>query len=221
MVSAQLERGVRGPDGGCARPLRGTPRPGPAGGLPRRAPLGAPRARPTAAAATLRHAREDYEYERCGTGCLGLAFDPHRGWRHAWVGERRTALDFAGWLKDLVDVHYAEAALLRLVVDNLNTHGPGALYEAFPAAEARRLAQKIEWHYTPKHGSWLNMVELELSVLAGQCLNRRLPALATVATEVAAWEAQRNAVGATVRWQFTTSTARTKLLRLYPPHSPK
>jgi hypothetical protein len=165
-------------------------------------------------------AREDYEYERCGTGCLALAFDPHRGWRHGWVGARRTAVDFAGWLKDLVDVHYPAAALLRLVVDNLNTHGPGALYEAFPAAEAWRLAQKIEWHYTPKHGSWLNMVELELAVLAGQCLKRRLPDLATVASEVAAWEASRNAAGATVTWQFTTPTARTKLHRLYPhpPH---
>ena len=166
-------------------------------------------------------AREDYEYERCGTGCLALAFDPHRGWRHGWVGARRTAIDFAGWIKDLVDVHYPLATLLRLVVDNLNTHGPGALYEAFPAAEARRLAQKIEWHYTPKHGSWLNMVELELAVLAGQCLNRRLPTLATVAAEVTAWVEPRNAVGATVTWQFTASTARVKLHRLYPLQNPE
>jgi hypothetical protein len=164
-------------------------------------------------------AREDYEYERCGTGCLALAFDPQRGWRHGWVGERRTALDFAGWLRELLDVHYPEAAVLRLVVDNLNTHDPGALYEAFPFAEARRLAQKIEWHYTPKHGSWLPMVERELSVLAGQCLNRRLPTRTTVAAEVAAWAGSRNAAGATVSWQFTTSTARTKLHRLYPSHN--
>ena len=161
-------------------------------------------------------AREDYEYERCGTGALALAFDPHRRWRHGWVGAQRTARDFAGWLQELLDVHYPAAVVIRLVVDNLNTHGPGALYEAFPAAEARRLARRIEWHYTPKHGSWLNMVELELSVLARQCLARRLPDLATVAAEVAAWTDQRNAAQATVSWQFTTSTARTTLRRLYP-----
>lgn len=161
-------------------------------------------------------AREDYEYRRCGTGSLALAFDPHRGWRHAWVGERRTAIDFAGWLKELADDHYPDAVVIRLVVDNLNTHGPGALYEAFPAAEARRLAQRFEWHYTPKHGSWLNMVEIELSVLADQCLDQRLPTLAAVRAEVKAWEAERNAAGATIVWQFTTATARTKLHRLYP-----
>jgi hypothetical protein len=161
-------------------------------------------------------ARQDYEYVRCGTGSLALAFDPHRGWRHAWVGERRTAIDFAGWLKELADEHYPEADLIRLVVDTRNTHGPGALYEAFPAAEARRLAQRFEWHYTPKHGSWLNMVEIELSVLADQCLDQRLPTLDAVRAEVAAWEAERNAAGATITWQFTTTDARRKLHRLYP-----
>ena len=166
-------------------------------------------------------AREDYEYVRRGTGCLALAFDPHRAWRHAWVGARRTAVDFAGWLKDLSDEHYPAAEVVRLVVDNLNTHGPGALYEAFPPAEAHRLAQRFEWHYTPKHGSWLNMVELELSVLSGQCLDRRLPDLAAVAAEVAAWQARRNAAGATVAWQFTTDAARTKLHRLDPPPIPQ
>jgi hypothetical protein len=166
-------------------------------------------------------AREDHEYKRCGTACLALAFDPHRGWRHAWVGARRTAVDFAGWLKDLADVHYPDAALIRLVVDNLNTHGPGALYEAFPPAEARRLARRFQWHYTPKHGSWLNMVEIELSVLADQCLDRRLPDLATVAREVAAWQERRNAAGATVTWQFTTAAARTKMHRLYPHQDPE
>ena len=166
-------------------------------------------------------AREDDEYVRRGTGCLALAFDPHRAWRHAWVGARRTAVDFAGWLKDLSDEHYPAAEVVRLVVDNLNTHGPGALYEAFPPAEAHRLAQRFEWHYTPKHGSWLNMVELELSVLSGQCLDRRLPDLAAVAAEVAAWQARRNAAGATVAWQFTTDAARTKLHRLYPPPIPQ
>jgi len=161
-------------------------------------------------------ARQDYEYRRCGAGSLALAFDPHRGWRHAWVGERRTAIDFAGWLKELGDDHYPGAVVIRLVVDNLNTHGPGSLYEAFPAAEARRLARRFEWHYTPPHGSWLNMVEIEPSVLADQCLDRRLPTLEAVRAEVAAWEAERNAAGSTVAWQFTTTSARAKLHRLYP-----
>ncbi len=173
-------------------------------------------ARPPQPPAPGRPAREDYEYVRCGTGSLALAFDPGRGWRHAWVGERRTAVDFAGWLKDLADDHYPDAAVVRLVVDNLNTHGPGAFYEAFPPAEAHRLARRFEWHYTPKHGSWLNMAAIELRVLTDQCLDRRLPTLAAVAAEVAAWEAERNRAGATVRWQFTTDAARTKLHRLYP-----
>jgi hypothetical protein len=161
-------------------------------------------------------AREDYEYKRCGTACLAVAFDPQRGWRHAWVGGRRTKADFAGRVRELVEVHYPQAAVIRLVTDDLNTHGPGAFYAAFPAAEARRLAQAIEWRYTPKHGSWLNMVEIELSVRADQCLDRRLPDLATVAAEVAAWEADRNAARATIDWRFTTAQARTKPHRLYP-----
>jgi hypothetical protein len=172
--------------------------------------------RPPLPPAPGRPAREGFEYARRGTGCVAVAFDPHRGWRHAWVGARRTAVDFAGWVKALLDVHYPDAALVRLVVDNLNTHAAGALYEAFPAEEARRLARRIERHSTPKHGSWLNMVEVELSVLAGQCLDRRLPDLAAVAAEVAAWEAARTAAGATVAWQFTPETARTKRHRLYP-----
>jgi len=167
-----------------------------------------------------RPAREDYEYVRRGTACLAVAFDPRRGWRHVWVGERRTKRDFAGWLKDLADVHYPAAATIRLVLDNLNTHGPGALYEAFPPPEACRLARRFEWHYTPKHGSWLNMVEVELSVLASQCLDRRLPDLATVAAEVAAWGTARNAAGATVAWQFTAAAARIKLHRCYPREAP-
>ena len=167
-----------------------------------------------------RPGRVDYEYRRGGTCSLALAFAPHRGWRHAWVGERRTAVDFAGWLREWVDVHFPQAEPIRLVVDNLNIHGPGALYEAFPPAEAHRLARKLEWHYTPKHGSWPNMVEIELAVLADQCLDRRLPDLATVAAEVAAWEAERNAASATVRWRFTTAAARTKLHRLYPVDDP-
>jgi hypothetical protein len=120
-------------------------------------------------AAPGRPRRRDYEYRRCGTACLAVAFAPHRGWRHVGVGEHRTKADFAGWLKDVVDVHYPTAEVIRLVVDNLNTHTPAALYEAFAPAEAHRIARKLEWHYTPKHGSWLNMVEIELSVLAAQC----------------------------------------------------
>ncbi len=130
-------------------------------------------------------------------------------------------MDCAGWLKELADAHYPDAVVIRLVTDNLNTHGPGALCEAFPPTEARRLARRFEWHYTPKHGSWLNMVEIELSVLAEQCLDRRLPTLAAVRAEVAAWEAGRNAAAATVTWQFTTAAARTKLHRLYPRQDPQ
>jgi hypothetical protein len=165
-------------------------------------------------------AREGSEYRRCGTGCLAAACDPRRGWRHVWVGARRTAPDFAGWLKDLSDVHYPAAEVIRLVTDNLNTRGPGALYEAFPAAEARRPAQRVEWHYTPKHGSRLNMVEIEPSVLADQRPDRRLPTLAAGAAEVAAWQADRNAAGATVARPFTTDAARPKLHRLYPCTNP-
>jgi hypothetical protein len=164
--------------------------------------------------------RRDYEDRRCGPACLAVAFDPHRGWSHVWAGERRTKLDFAGWLKDLVDVHYPTAETIRLVVDNLDTHTPAALYEAFPPAEAHRIARQPEWHYTPKHGSWLNMVEIELSVLAAQCLDRRIPDLATLARVTAAYTARRNAERATVHWRFTTADARTKLDHLYPIPQP-
>ena len=175
--------------------------------------------RPPQPPAPGRPAREDHEYRRCGTCCVAVAFDPGRGWRHATVSERRARADFAGWLRELADVHYPEAELIRLVVDNLNTHTPASLYAAFPAEEARRLARRFEFHHTPKHGSWLNMVEVELSVLADQCLGRRLPDLEAVARAVAAWEAARNAAGATVAWRFTTDRARAKLHRLYP-HDP-
>jgi hypothetical protein len=163
-----------------------------------------------------RAAREDTEYRRCGACSLAVALDRHRGWRHVFVAERRTAVDFAGWLKELVDVHYPEAETIRLVVDNLNTHGPAALYAAFPAPEARRLARKLEFHYTPRHGSWLNLVEIELSVLASQCLDRRLPTRAAVAAATAAWAAERNAARATIDWRFTTDRARAKLGAHYP-----
>jgi len=164
-------------------------------------------------------ARYDYEYRREGTCNLFMFVRPHTGWRHVQVTERRTKPDFAQCMKDLVDVHFPDAAVIRVVLDNLNTHTPAALYETFPAAEARRLVRKLEFHYTPKHGSWLNMAEIEFAVLAEQCLDRRLPDQHTVAAEVAAWETQRNASQATIHWRFTTDTARLKLESLYPSKS--
>jgi DDE superfamily endonuclease len=164
--------------------------------------------------------RRDSEYQRCGTACLAVAFEPQRGWRHIIPSERRTKRDFARWLKELVDAHYPHAETIRLVVDNLNTHTPAALYEVFAPEDAHRLASKIEWHYTPKHGSWLNMVEIELSVLASTCLDRRIPDLQTLAQETAAYAQQRNAAQATVQWRFTTPAARTTLAHLYPPLNP-
>jgi hypothetical protein len=164
--------------------------------------------------------RRDSEYARCGTACLALAFEPRRGWRHGIPSQRRTKQDFAAWLKELVDVHYPHAVTIRLVVDNLNTHTPAVLYEAYPPAEAHRLARKLEFHFTPKHGSWLNMVEVELSVLASTCLDRRIPDLPTLAAETTAYCARRNAAQATVQWRFTTADARTKLAHLYPALNP-
>jgi hypothetical protein len=161
-------------------------------------------------------AKEDSEYERRGTANLFLAFEPLAGRRVVEVTERRTAADFARFVKHLLDVAYPSADRLVLVTDNLSTHCNGSLYEAFPPEEARRLADRIEWHYTPKHGSWLNMAEIELSVLARQCLDRRIPDRETLAREVAAWEAERNAAAVTADWQFTTADARVKLKKLYP-----
>jgi hypothetical protein len=163
-----------------------------------------------------RPGREDYEYERRGVCNLFLVCEPLRGWRHVTVSERRTRIDWAHCIKDLVDVCYPDAERVVLVQDNLNTHTPASLYEAFEPAEAKRLADKLEFHYTPKHGSWLNMAEIELSVLAGQCLDRRLANRATLAREVAAWERTRNAAGRGVDWRFTTEDARIKLKHLYP-----
>jgi DDE superfamily endonuclease len=160
--------------------------------------------------------REDYEYRRGGTANLFVCCEPLRGWRSVRVTERRTRVDWAHAIRELVDVHHPTAERIVLVMDNLNTHSPGSLYEAFPPTEAKRLADKLEIHYTPKHGSWLNIAEIELSVLARQCLNRRLPDQATLVAEVAAWEAERNAAGGTVDWRFTTDDARIKLKRLYP-----
>jgi hypothetical protein len=161
-------------------------------------------------------AKEDYEYERHGVANLFLAFEPLAGRRVVEVTERRTAVDFARFLRHLLDVVYPSARKVVLVTDNLNTHVTGSLYEAFAPEEARRLAARIEWHYTPKHGSWLNMAEIELSALARQCLDRRIPDRETLAREVAAWEARRNAAGVKADWQFTTADARVKLKKLYP-----
>ena len=160
--------------------------------------------------------RYDYEYKREGTCNLFMFVRPETGWRHVEVTDRRTKQDFAHCMKDLVDRYFPEAEIIRVVLDNLNTHTPAALYEAFEPAEARRIIRKLEFHHTPKHGSWLDMAEIEFSVLAEQCLDRRLPDSETVRCEVAAWEARRNAEQATIHWRFTTDKARTKLERLYP-----
>jgi hypothetical protein len=160
--------------------------------------------------------RQDYEYERHGVANLFLRLEPLTGRRKVRVTDRRTALDFADQLRALVDDDYPDAEVIVLVVDNLNTHGPACLYQRFEPAAARRIAAKIEWHYTPEHGSWLNVAECELSVLARQCLAQRIPDRETLRQEVAAWQARRDATHATVDWQFTAADARIKLKRLYP-----
>jgi transposase len=160
--------------------------------------------------------RYDYEYKRNGTANLFMFLDAHQPWRHVKVTERRTAQDFAACMRDLTDVHYPDAALIRVVQDNLSTHTAGALYEAFPAPEAHRILQRLEFHYTPKHASWLNMAEIEISVLHGQCLDRRIGDSEVLDAEIEAWERQRNASGARVQWKFTTNKARIKLARAYP-----
>ena len=165
-------------------------------------------------------ARQDYEYARGGVANVFLVCEPLRGWRHVSVSDRRTRLDFAAVIRDLVDVHYPDAERLVLVMDNLNIHSPASLYEAFPPAEAKRLADKLEIHHTPKHGSWLNIAEIELSALGRQCLDRRLPDQPGLAREVAAWQARRNAAATTVDWRFTTADARIKLKHLYPSFQP-
>src|SRR6185436_5064774 len=155
--------------------------------------------------------RYDCEYRRNGTANLFVFLDAHRSWRKVKVTERRAAEDFAACMRDLVDVHYPRAERIRLVLDNLSTHSAGALYQAFPADEARRVRRRLEFHYVPKHASWLNMVEIEIGVLRGQCLDRRIGERQRLVTEIAAWEDQRNASGARVRWMFTTERARAKL----------
>ena len=161
-------------------------------------------------------ARHDYEYERNGVANLFMVFAPLEGWRHVKVTDRHTAIDYAHVLRDLSDTHFPDAAKIVLLQDNLNTHKPASLYEAFPAPEARRLVERFEWHYTPKHGSWLDLAESELGVLASQCLDRRIADKQILAREVAAWQDHRNKRHAKADWQFTTANARVKLKRLYP-----
>lgn len=165
-------------------------------------------------------ARIDYEYRRNGTANLFAFVDVHRPWRHVKVTDRRTNVDFAHCMKQLCDEHYPDAKKIRVVLDNLSTHTVGALYDAFPAPEARRLAQRLEFHYTPKHASWLNMVEIELGVLRRQCLDRRIADRPTLEREIAAWEQQRNASGARITWLFDIDKARQKLARSYPNPAP-
>ncbi len=163
-----------------------------------------------------RPARHDYEYKRNGTASVFMLFAPLEGWRHLSVTRHRAAVDYAHVLKQLSDLHFPRAEAIVLVQDNLNTHTPASLYRAFPPAEARRIANRFEWHYTPKHGSWLNMAEAELSVLARQCLARRIPDIATLEEHVVAWLQQRNKHHVKADWRFTTEDARIKLKNLYP-----
>lgn len=161
-------------------------------------------------------AKYDYEYERNGTSNLFMFFAPLEAWRQVKVTHRRTMVDWAHCMRDLVNVHFPAAETIVVVMDNLNTHKLASLYEAFPPAEARRIAERLEIHYTPRHGSWLNMAEIELSVLSRQCLKQRIPDQTTLQQEVNAWETQRNTAASTVDWRFTTDDARIKLKRLYP-----
>ena len=172
--------------------------------------------RPPIEAAPGRVARYDTEYQRNGTRNLFMICEPKGGWRHVAVTERRTAVDFAHQMRWLVDEAYPDAEVVRLVLDNLNTHQLGSLYEAFEPCEARRIAKRLEFHYTPTHGSWLNMAEIEIGVMARQCLDRRIPNRSVLRREAAAWQAQRNRDGIRVDWRFTTADARTKLKSLCP-----
>ena len=160
--------------------------------------------------------RYDCEYKRNGTANVFVFVDAHKSWRHLKVTDHRAARDFAHCMRDLADTHYPEADRIRVVMDNLSTHSVGALYETFPAPEAHRLLQRLEFHYTPKHASWLNMVEIEIGVLRGQCLDRRIGERSRLEAEIAHWQHRRNASGARIEWRFTTHKAREKLARVYP-----
>lgn len=163
-----------------------------------------------------REARFDHEYKRNGTVNLFMVFEPLAGKRHVKVTQRRTKKDWAACVREMVDERYPQAERIVLVMDNLNTHTPASLYEAFPADEAKRIADRLEIHYTPKHGSWLDMAEIELGILGRQCLDRRIDNAEALTHEVAAWETQRNAAKAKVNWRFTTDDARIRLKKLYP-----
>ena len=164
--------------------------------------------------------RYDYEYRRNGTANLFVFIDVNRPWRKVKVTEHRAATDFAECMRELVDVHYPKADRIRVVLDNLSSHTAGALYQAFPAPEARRLLRRLEFHYTPKHASWLNMVEIEIGVLSQQCLDRRIDSYARLISETAAWEKRRNAERARINWMFTTEKARAKMGRAHPKLAP-
>ena len=163
--------------------------------------------------------RQDYEYRRAGTRNIFLTCEPLAGWRHVAITERRTMEDFAHQMRWLVDEAYPDAPVVRVVLDNLNTHRMASLYETFPAAEARRIVRRLEFHHTPKHASWLNMAEIEFSVLTRACLQGRNPDETALQRAINAYEAERNAAGATINWRFNTQDARTKLHRLYPFNS--
>jgi transposase len=160
--------------------------------------------------------RYDCEYKRNGTANLFVFVDAHRPWRKVKVTESRTAIDFAGCMRELVDIHFPKAERIRVVLDNLSTHSVGALYQAFPAEEARRVLRRVEFHYVPKHASWLNMVEIEIGVLACQCLDRRIRSMTQLTAEIAAWEQRRNSSGDRIKWMFTSEKARLKMRRAYP-----
>jgi transposase len=166
-----------------------------------------------------KRARFDYEYVRNGTANVFMFVDVNRPWRRAKVTDQRTCIDFAECMRDLVDEHYPDAEKIRVVLDNVSSHSQAALYQRFAPAEARRILSRIEFHFTPKHASWLNMVEIEIGVMVRQCLSRRIAEKATLVSEIAKWERRRNGEGARIEWMFTVDRARQKLGRAYPPHS--
>ena len=176
---------------------------------------------PPMAAGPGRPRREDYEYERNGVGTMFMMCAPLEGWREVSVRQRKTARDYAECLRDLSDIHFPDAERIVLVQDNLNTHTPASLYEAFEPSEARRLCERFEFHYTPKHASWLNIAECELSALNRQCLDRRIGEFETLSDQVHEWTRERNAASVVIRWRFTTEDARIKLAKLYPSFQPR